>query len=394
MSHSNVNSARSYQGFLAEINPLLTPSDDTSAVVAMSGGVDSSVAAYLMAAEGWQAVGVSMQVWDYKGNEGNTTKATCCSPGDFCDARRVAASSNIPYYVVDFEESFRREVIDKFVETYEKGETPNPCIDCNSKVKFRELRMRAATFGCTHVVTGHYARIERSGETLRLLRGKDIDKDQSYFLYTCKREELNRTLFPIGHFTKAEVREIARDAGLATADKAESQDICFVAGSVFDFVSKIGKRRPVGGDVVTADGRKVGQHDGITRYTVGQRRGLRIGGTEDPLYVVEIDAEANRVIVGGRAELRRETFRVSEMNWLRTDLGGGTFPFELECLVQVRSRHRGIRAKVTVHEANEATVNWIEEWSAVSPGQAAVFYSLDNEEVYGGGRIQKEHRLP
>ena len=210
-----------------------TPS---SIVVAMSGGVDSSVAAYLLAKTrvetGVQLVGVSMQVWDYKKNSAENSRATCCSPADFCDARRVAATLDIPYYVVDFEETFQREVIQRFVESYQRGLTPNPCIDCNSKVKFRELRERAKGFGCSHVATGHYARSTKSVAGFHLLRGRDLEKDQSYFLYTCRQEELEQTLFPVGDYTKPEIREIAREAGLLTADKPESQDICFVAGSV------------------------------------------------------------------------------------------------------------------------------------------------------------------
>ena len=179
---------------------------EASVVVALSGGVDSSVAAFLLAREGRSLVGVSMQVWDYRKNSSENSKATCCSPADFCDARRVASKLEIPYYVVDFEETFQREVIDTFVATYQKGLTPNPCIDCNSKVKFRELRERASSFGCSHVATGHYARIRKGDNGFHLLRGRDIDKDQSYFLYTCRQDELEKTLFPVGEYTKPEVR--------------------------------------------------------------------------------------------------------------------------------------------------------------------------------------------
>jgi len=364
-----------------------------SVVVAMSGGVDSSVAAYLLSKAGEKVVGVSMQVWDYKKNSAENSRATCCSPADFCDARRVAAALEIPYYVVDFERTFEREVIERFVETYRQGLTPNPCIDCNSKVKFRELRERAASFGCSHVATGHYARIEQSAQGYRLLRGRDGEKDQSYFLYTCRQDELQRTLFPVGAYTKAEIREIAREAGLVTAEKPESQDICFVAGSAHDFVAKIGGRRPRGA-FVTKDGRKVGEHDGIHRYTVGQRRGLSLGGQAEPLYVVDIDPASEQVVVGSREDLKRESFKVGELHWVapeqlqasRRDVHAREF----EAIVQVRSRHRGVKSRVLVAADGSCRVSWVEDWASVSPGQAAVFYDLKNEEVLGGGRIERD----
>lgn len=364
-----------------------------SVVVAMSGGVDSSVAAHLLAQQGYPLVGVSMQVWDYKKNSAENSRATCCSPADFCDARMVAARLDMPFYVVDFEKTFEREVIDRFVQTYQSGLTPNPCIDCNSKVKFRELRERASSFGCSIVATGHYARIRAGDNGYHLLRGKDREKDQSYFLYTCKQEELGRTLFPVGDYTKPEIREIARAAGLVTANKAESQDICFVAGSVQDFVATIGGGRSRG-TFVSKDGRVLGEHSGIHRFTVGQRRGLNLGGAPEPLYVIGINPERNQVVVGNRDELKREGFQVGEMHWVSphyiADVAAGNFPFTREVFVQVRSRHEGIRAQVTVLSAETAQVSWLDTWAPVSPGQAAVIYDLANEELLGGGRISRD----
>ena len=363
-----------------------------SIVVAMSGGVDSSVAAYLLSKTGAQLVGVSMQVWDYKKNSSENSRATCCSPADFCDARRVAATLDMPYYVVDFEKTFEREVINKFVETYQKGMTPNPCIDCNSKVKFRELRERALSFGCSHVATGHYARIRQSADGYHLLRGADRDKDQSYFLYTCRQDELEKTLFPIGDYTKPEIREIAREAGLVTADKPESQDICFIAGSVQDFVTKIGGRRSRG-EFVLKDGSKIGEHEGVHRFTVGQRKGLNLGGLAEPLYVVDIDPTSNQVILGSREDLKREGFTVREMHWVNPSLikrvHAGEKAIEQEVVVQVRSRHAGVRATMRVIDADTCQFFWHDEWAAVSPGQAAVAYDLNNEELLAGGRIAK-----
>lgn len=364
-----------------------------SIVVAMSGGVDSSVAAYLLSKQNEQLVGVSMQVWDYKKNSKENSRATCCSPADFCDARRVASKLDIPFYVVDFEATFEREVINRFVETYKMGLTPNPCIDCNSKVKFRELRERALSFGCSHVATGHYARIKQTADGFHLLRGRDRDKDQSYFLYTCLQEELGQTLFPVGDYTKPEIREIAREAGLVTANKAESQDICFVAGSVQDFVAKIGGGRRQKGDFVLKDGTKIGEHEGIHRFTVGQRKGLNIGGLAEPLYVVDLDAESNRVILGSKEDLKREGFPVREMHWVNPVLikrvESGETGFEVDVMVQVRSRHHGVKARMKVIDRDTCTFSWVEDWAAISPGQAAVAYDLNNEELLAGGRIAK-----
>ena len=361
-----------------------------SVVVAMSGGVDSSVAAYLLAQQGYPLVGVSMQVWDYKKNSSENTRATCCSPADFCDARMVAAKLEVPFYVVDFEETFEREVIKKFVSTYQQGLTPNPCIDCNSKVKFRELRERASSFGCSFVATGHYARIKRSEHGYHLLRGIDRTKDQSYFLYTCRQDELGSTLFPVGNYTKPEIREIAKSAGLATAQKPESQDICFVSGSVQDFVTRIGGGKGRG-NFVTKEGAVVGQHEGVHRYTVGQRRGLNLGGSVEPLYVVGLSAATNEVIVGTKQELQREGFSVCEMHWVSPELirkiGEGAFPFTKDIVVQVRSRHEGVPAEMTALDSHNIRITWKEEWAPVSPGQAAVIYDLQNEELLAGGRI-------
>lgn len=369
--------------------------ENNAIVVAMSGGVDSSVAAHLLVQQGYHIVGVSMQVWDYKRNSTENSRATCCSPADFCDARMVAAKLDVPFYVVDFEKTFEREVIANFVDMYHRGLTPNPCIDCNSKVKFRELRERAASFGCGHVATGHYAQIRRSNDGYHLLRGRDRDKDQSYFLYTCRQEELGSTLFPIGHYTKAEVREIAQQAGLVTAHKPESQDICFVSGSVHDFIAKIGSRKSVVGNFITKDGVVLGQHDGIHRYTVGQRRGLHLGGAREPLYVIGINARTNEVVVGVKEDLRQTDFSVREMHWvsplLIRQVHESGFPFSFDGIVQVRSRHEGTPARITVHNSSIITVSWLGDWSPVSPGQAAVVYDKANEELLAGGRIAPPH---
>ncbi len=353
-------------------------------VCAMSGGVDSSVAALLLHRAGYSSIGVSMQVWDYRHQGGCSSRATCCAPDDFTDARSVAAAIGIPYYVVDFEHTFRREVIDRFVQTYISGKTPNPCIDCNSRVKFKELRGRARTFGCEIVATGHYARIESREDGYHLLRGRDADKDQSYFLYGLSQADLSRTLFPVGNMLKSEVREIARQFGLKTAEKPESQDICFVSDSVPEFLVRIGVH-PRTGTVVTSSGDVVGEHSGVHNFTVGQRKGLAIGGFDKPQYVLEIRPETNTVVVGPREDLERSSFLIEEVSWCHPQplLPGAS----LECMAQLRHRHRGSPVRIKFLENNMGEVHFDSDWCPVSPGQAAVFYDQSNQEVLGGGRI-------
>jgi tRNA-specific 2-thiouridylase len=373
---------------------MIQKSTEDRVVVAMSGGVDSSVAALLLQQAGVPIVGISMQVWDYRRNGGCSSKATCCSPDDFTDARMVAASIGCPYYVFDFERTFQREVIDRFVSTYRSGRTPNPCIDCNNRVKFRELRERAEAFGCQAVATGHYARIEKRSDGYHLLRGVDAAKDQSYFLYGLSQAELARTLFPVGEMTKAEVREIAAAHGLSTASKPESQDICFVSGKVQDFLIRIGGKLPSGSIVNTA-GDVLGQHDGIHLFTVGQRRGLHIDSANEPLYVLELRADTNEVVVGVRDQLERDSFRVTELSWVAPHLvqASRNQTFEFRAVAQLRHRHSGVPVLVHVDQSTDtASVHFCGEYATVSPGQAAVFFDESNQEVLGGGRIANPMR--
>jgi len=327
-----------------------------------------------------------MQVWDYRQHGGCASKATCCAPSDFVDARRVASTIGIPYYVFDFEKTFGDEVIRRFVDSYRQGITPNPCVDCNHRVKFRALRERGAAVGYSTVATGHYARITSDAAGFHLLRGSDPAKDQSYFLYNLTQTELSQTLFPVGALTKAEVRELAREAGLSTAEKAESQDICFVGGTVAEFLSRHGGNA-VAGEIVNLDGRLLGHHEGIHSFTIGQRRGLRVGGSAEPQYVVDLQPASARIVIGSRADLQREAFQIAELSFCRPEieaaLGAGE---EISCVAQVRYRHQGVPVRVRRVGA-ELTATFTADWTAIAPGQAAVLYNMQNTEVLGGGRI-------
>lgn len=363
------------------------------AVVAMSGGVDSCVAAILLSQAGWDIIGISMQVWDYKRNGGSASRATCCAPSDFDDARTIAESIGFPFYVFDFETTFKREVIDRFVGSYLAGETPNPCLECNRRVKFHELRHRAQLLGYPVVATGHYARIRpKTNGTLGLYTSRDTAKDQSYFLYELTQSELSRTVFPVGEMLKTEAREILAENGFAISSKPESQDICFVADTAGKFVERQSGIKPPAGKIKLTDGSIVGLHDGIHQFTVGQRRGLRVSA-EHPLYVVSIDESQNEVTLGQKHELERLGFYVSAPSWI----GGEPEQWPVLVRAKLRYRHEGVVCQVAPDPENSEylRVEFVDQWSTVSPGQAAVFYSPESEkdgaiEVLGGGRICKK----
>ena len=358
----------------------------------MSGGVDSSAAAVLLRDTGESLVGLSMQLWNQRralnGEEPADIQRTgrCCSLDDIWDARRVASHLGIPFYVLNLEDQFENTVIAPFVATYMRGETPSPCILCNNFVKFNHLVDRAAGIGADRVATGHYARV-RYDDTLGrwlLLRGKDRNKDQSYFLFGLTQAQLAKTVFPLGELTKPEVREIARLAGLPTYDKPESQEICFVQGrSYADFVEKYaGVETRERGEIVNLGGDVVGAHDGIHNYTIGQRKGL--GAAGHPQYVVRIEPEQNRVVVGADPDLLRKRFAVRDVNWIA--VAGVTEPptKPLVCQVQIRNRFDPQAARIFV-EAGRTVVEFESPQRAVTPGQGAVFYWDDV--VVGGGWI-------
>lgn len=347
----------------------------------MSGGVDSAVACALLAKQGHEVLGVTLQLSDL--SRMGLGVSRCCSLDDVANARTVCELLGVPHYVVNMEATFQREVLGLFVEGYLAGQTPSPCVRCNSRVKFGELLRIAATFGADAVASGHYARICRGeGGEPQLWRGVDREKDQSYFLFELTRDQLQRVIFPLGEFTKPQVRALASELGLPNAYKPDSQEVCFVPeGKTYrEVLAKLaGDRLPGPGEVVDEQGHVLGRHPGFASFTVGQRRGLGVASGRR-LYVVDVKPEENRVVVGEAASLARSFLEVREVNWLMTP------PKNLEVEVQVRSRHRPQAALVAV-ESQSALVHFREPVFAPAPGQAAVFYQ--GERVLGGGFIAR-----
>jgi tRNA-uridine 2-sulfurtransferase len=356
-------------------------------VAALSGGVDSAVAAAMLVARGERVVGVTMRLYDARGT--SAAAGRCCGPRDIEDARRVCQHLDIPFYVVDLEQEFRRDVIDDFVDAYLAGETPNPCVRCNQHIKFTPLLKRARALGAERVATGHYARLEPDGVGgRRLRRGVDAGKDQSYFLFSMPPDELAAVEFPLGGLRKEEVRDRARAFGLPNADKKDSQEICFVPdGDYAGFVARAaltrGREVPPAGDIVDQAGAVVGRHRGVHHYTVGQRRGLGDVARPEPVYVVGVEPGADRVVVGPRAAAARRTIRVREVRWLAPPPDGAP----LQVSVQVRHRARPVAAEV--RDAGQyVEVSFVDEAVVAAPGQAAVFY--DGDAVVGGGWIERD----
>ncbi|MBO33164.1 MAG: tRNA 2-thiouridine(34) synthase MnmA [Rhodospirillaceae bacterium] len=361
-----------------------TPAE-TRVVVAMSGGIDSSVTAALLQEQGYDVIGITLQLYDH----GKTVSqpGACCAGQDIYDAKRVADQLGFPHYVLDYEDRFRKDVIENFADTYLAGATPIPCVRCNQTVKFRDLVAHARELDADVLATGHYVQIVDGDAGPELHRGANTAKDQSYFLFATTREQLSFLRFPLGELSKNETRAQAERFGLAIADKAESQDICFVPdGNYAEVVKKLRPGAVVAGEIVHLDGRVLGHHDGIINYTVGQRRGLNIGGG-DPLYVIRLEPTTERVVVGPRESLLESTVYVTEINWL------GNQPLEaygadgIEVHVKLRSLQPLVAATVVGLPGNQADVTLLTAEAGVAPGQACVFY--DGDRVLGGGWITR-----
>ncbi|MEI4486260.1 tRNA 2-thiouridine(34) synthase MnmA [Frigidibacter sp. MR17.14] len=363
------------------------PPSETRVVVAMSGGVDSSVVAAMLKEQGYDVVGVTLQLYDH--GAALAKKGACCAGRDIHDARRVAEAMGFPHYVLDYENTFREAVIEEFADAYLGGATPVPCIRCNERVKFKDLLQTAKELDADCMATGHYIQRVMGAGGAELHCAADANRDQSYFLFSTTPEQLDYLRFPLGHLaSKAETRALAAKYGLPVADKPDSQDICFVPEG--NYAAVIEKLRPGAGqpgEIVHLDGRVLGSHRGVIHYTIGQRRGLGIGGVAEPLYVVKLDPESRQVIVGPKAALATRTVPLREINWL------GDEAFESRAEWQVNVRIRSTRpprpAVLRPLSATEAEVELLDPEEGVSPGQACVFYDPDSPRILGGGWIWK-----
>jgi tRNA-specific 2-thiouridylase len=348
----------------------------------MSGGVDSSVVAAMLHKAGHNVIGITLQLYDY--GMVLQKKGACCAGQDIYDAKMVADKLGFPHYIFDYENKFKEEVINDFADSYIRGETPLPCVRCNQSVKFKDLLKAAKELNADALATGHYVQKIKNNDINELHQGKDIGKDQSYFLFSTTQEQLDYLMFPLGGYDKPQTRKLAQEFGLEVADKPDSQDICFVPnGNYRDVINKIRPNANKPGRFLHVDGFDLGEHKGIINYTVGQRKGLGIAYGK-PIYVIKIDPVTNAVYVGPEAALIKTQFSLKDVNWLAGDI----VPNELEVLVKIRSTTSGVRARINSEGNNKINVVLLGEEKAITPGQACVFY--DGTRVLGGGWITRE----
>lgn len=356
--------------------------DKQTIVVAMSGGVDSSVAAAMLQQKKYNVIGVTLQLYDH-GISLNKSK-TCCASQDIYDAKMVADRLGFPHYIFNYKDNFKKEVIDNFTDSYIRGETPMPCIRCNQSVKFRDLLKAAKVLKADALATGHYVKKIQNNGINELHQGDDKAKDQSYFLFSTTQSQLDYLLFPIGDYNKEEIRKVAQELGLAVANKPDSQDICFIPdGNYRNFINKVQPNANIPGRFIHTAGFALGQHKGIVNYTVGQRKGLGIS-YNTPLYVIRIDPITNTVYVGDKSALIKTQFMLKDINWLASDVS----PYNLEVFAKIRSTTPGVKAKINMLGNNKIKVSLLEKETAITPGQACVFYHKSR--ILGGGWITRE----
>ncbi|MBI2915382.1 MAG: tRNA 2-thiouridine(34) synthase MnmA [Elusimicrobia bacterium] len=354
-------------------------------VVAMSGGVDSSVACALLAKEGHEVIGMTLRLWTPSPWKDGERYGGCCSPRDIAEAKEVCRQLNVPHYTFDLEEKFKEKVVDNFVEEYRQGRTPNPCVRCNSFIKFNILLKYALAAGAETLATGHYAQIEPSGAEYLLKKAEDTTKDQSYFLYMLNQGQLSRLLFPVGKYPKSVVRKIAEELNLVTAKKEDSQDVCFLEGRNYrDFLKERATQKPQTGQIQTKDGKVLGEHEGLPYYTIGQREKLGIA-TGQRLYVLEKNSETNTLVVGSEEETLSQSCLVEQVNWCSEIVPSAP----IAAKVKIRYRHPGVLSQIFPLSNQSVKVVFETPQSSVSPGQSAVFY--DGNTVLGGGLLASNH---
>lgn len=350
-------------------------------VVAMSGGVDSSVTAALLKEEGYDVIGMMMRLWSEPGMGVNAPLNRCCTPDQMADARRVAGILDIPFYVVDVQDHFRKTIVQFFIDEHELGRTPNPCIECNRQIRFTYLYERAMALDADYLATGHYACVVQNGNLFELRKGKDTHKDQSYVLHMLSQEQLAHVKFPVGDYTKPEVRELAAKFGLPVASKDESQDLCFLGdGDYRRFLQEYSQKASIPGPILDMDGTQLGEHTGLPFYTIGQRKGLGIT-TGSPVFVIKKDVSRNALVVGTREQLGQQQLFVRDVNWMDEQVSTEPIPVE----IKIRYKAKPMAGEVHVAENGRVQATFFEPVFGITAGQAAVFY--DGDKVVGGGII-------